>query len=270
MKIYVAFVDPSGGSSDSMTLAIAHRNFLGKAVCDAVFERKAPFNPDAVTEEFSTILKSYGIASVTGDAYGGEWPRQRFHVYGIAYRVSQKTKSQLLLETLALINSGRAKLPAEKKLRAQFLALERHVSRSGKDAVDHPPSGHDDVANSCAGALCLAANGIAACEPHVWGIRMNGSAGSFVSSDPGHLWNPYNDWGFTNPGPYQRVASFAKVRPAPPVTPISQSESQTMVHSHYSPMATKAEFDEQSAMDPTETGWAGKHSHFAPGSQEKE
>ena len=50
--IYQAFVDPSGGSSDSMTLAIAHRqatpdNKKAIGVLDAVREIRAPFSPDA-------------------------------------------------------------------------------------------------------------------------------------------------------------------------------------------------------------------------------
>lgn len=43
MKTYVAFCDPSGGSSDSMTMAIAHRGLLGKAVCDGFGKRGRRF-----------------------------------------------------------------------------------------------------------------------------------------------------------------------------------------------------------------------------------
>lgn len=49
---YVAFVDPSGGSVDSMTLAIAHRE--GKVdILDAIRERHAPFSPQDVVSEFA-------------------------------------------------------------------------------------------------------------------------------------------------------------------------------------------------------------------------
>ena len=84
---YIGFVDPSGGSSDSMTLAIAH-NDAGRVVLDCVAERKAPFAPDSVVIEFSALLKSYRVTTVTGDRYAGEWPRERFHVHGITYRAS--------------------------------------------------------------------------------------------------------------------------------------------------------------------------------------
>jgi hypothetical protein len=59
---YVAFVDPSGGSSDSMTIAIAHHDRATKrAVLDAVRERRPPFSPDDVVLEFTALLKSYGV-----------------------------------------------------------------------------------------------------------------------------------------------------------------------------------------------------------------
>ena len=41
-------------------------------------------------------------------------------------------------------------------MRRQFLALERRTTRGGRDSIDHPPGGHDDIANAVAGA-CLAA-----------------------------------------------------------------------------------------------------------------
>lgn len=59
---YVAFVDPSGGSNDSMTLGIAHRA-KDVAVLDCVRERHPPFNPDEVTREFADVIKSYGVGA---------------------------------------------------------------------------------------------------------------------------------------------------------------------------------------------------------------
>ena len=49
---YVAFVDPSGGSSDAMTLAIAHKEGETE-ILDVIRERKPPFSPEAVVEEFA-------------------------------------------------------------------------------------------------------------------------------------------------------------------------------------------------------------------------
>jgi hypothetical protein len=149
---YLAFVDPSGGSQDSMTLAIAHR-VEEVAVLDAVRERKPPFSPEAVVEEFSTLLEPYRITRVKGDRYAGEWPREQFRKWGITYEVSDKTASDLYREFLPLVNSGKVELLDHPRLISQLSSLERKTSRLGKDTISHPPGGHDDVANAAAGAL---------------------------------------------------------------------------------------------------------------------
>jgi hypothetical protein len=152
---YVAFVDPSGGSSDSMTLAIAHRE--GECtMLDSVVERKAPFSPDSVVNEFVETLKAYRVSMIVGDRYGGEWPRERFAVHGITYKPAEMNRSELYLACLAPLNSGRLDLLDHPRMIAQFVGLERRTSRAGKDSVDHPPGGHDDVANAVAGALVVA------------------------------------------------------------------------------------------------------------------
>lgn len=153
---YVAFVDPSGGSADSMTLAIAHHE-QGRAVLDVIRERRPPFSPDAVVQDFAALLKGYGLATVTGDRYGGEWPRERFAAHGITYQVADAAKSDLYLALLPLLNSGQLDLLDEPRLVSQLSALERRTTRGrGRDAVDHPPNSHDDVANAVAGVLVLA------------------------------------------------------------------------------------------------------------------
>src|SRR5829696_910074 len=149
---YVAFVDPSGGSADSFTLAIAHRE--GEvAVLDAVRERKPPFSPEDVVKEFAVLLKSYGVTKVEGDRYAGEWPRERFGVHGISYRVNERTKSEIYRDLLPLLNSQRIDVLDVPRLEAQLCGLERRTARGGRDSIDHAPSGHDDVANAVAGSL---------------------------------------------------------------------------------------------------------------------
>jgi hypothetical protein len=89
-KSYVAFVDPSGGASDAFTLAIAHTE--GKTqVLDVVRERKPPFSPEAVVDEFCALLKAYRISTVTGDRYAGEWVAEQFRNKGIHYMPSEKS-----------------------------------------------------------------------------------------------------------------------------------------------------------------------------------
>jgi hypothetical protein len=155
---YRAFCDPSGGSQDSMTLAIAHSEGMGdlqRAVVDVVREVRPPFSPDTVAQEFAALLKSYGLAEVTGDRYGGLWPSERFAVHGIEYKPAELPKSDLYREVLPLLNAARVELLDLPRLRAQFLGLERRVARGGRDSIDHGPAGHDDVANAAAGAIHL-------------------------------------------------------------------------------------------------------------------
>lgn len=153
---YFAFVDPSGGSRDSMTLAVAHSED-GTVVIDAVRERRPPFDPDSVVREFAEVVRSYGQAHVVGDAYAGEWPRDRFRKRGIEYATAKKRKSDLYLSLLPLVNAGRIELPDHPRLITQLCSLERRTARGGKDTIDHPPGAHDDLVNSVAGAAWLAA-----------------------------------------------------------------------------------------------------------------
>ena len=153
---YVAFVDPSGGSADSMTVAVAHgepRDGQRVAVVDAAREMRAPFSPERVIEEFAGLLKAYGIDRVEGDHYGGAWPGERFERHGIRYVVCRQTKSELYRDALALLNSGQVELLDHPRLIAQLAALERRTGQGGRDRIDHPPGGHDDVVNACLGAV---------------------------------------------------------------------------------------------------------------------
>lgn len=155
---YVAFVDPSGGSADSMTMAIAHLEG-DVAILDAVREVKPPFSPDAVAKEFSDLVKLYHLKSVMGDRYGGEWPRERFRNQGVAYELAEMTRSELYLALVPAVNSARVALLDAPRLESQMVNLERRTSRGGRDSVDHPPGGHDDVANAVAGAIAMCGRG---------------------------------------------------------------------------------------------------------------
>lgn len=160
---YRAFVDPSGGSSDSYVLAIGHeeeRVLNGEKVLvpvlDKIKEWVPKFDPEAVSLEVVQICKDYKVSQVTGDAYGGEWPRDPLKKRGIAYVLAEKTRSELYLDFLPVVNSGRCELldlDHHRKALNQFSNLERRTGRTGRDSVDHPPGGHDDVANAIAGVM---------------------------------------------------------------------------------------------------------------------
>ena len=156
---YRAFGDPSGGSADSFTLAIAHFSAVrNRAVLDLVREVRPPFSPESVVKEFAELLKIYKIYEIRGDHYAGEWPREQFRKNGISYETSEDTKSEIYQAWLPLVNSNQADLLDIPRLIAQACALERRTSRVGRDTIDHAPGGHDDVINAAAGALVYAAS----------------------------------------------------------------------------------------------------------------
>jgi hypothetical protein len=156
-KPYSAFCDPSGGSADSFTIAVGHRD--GECIIiDATREVRPPFSPEAVIDDFAILLKTYRISKVSGDRYAGEFPRELFRKRGIAYECSEKPKSDLFRDLLPLLNAGRIVLPKSDRLVNQLCGLERRTARSGKDSIDHGPGGHDDLANSVAGAADLIAS----------------------------------------------------------------------------------------------------------------
>lgn len=170
---YFGFVDPSGGSTDSMVLAISHRSEAERVVLDLVIERRPPFSPERVVKEFTDILRRYTICKVRGDRYGDEWTRERFDVHGITYEVSDQCKSDLYREFLPLINSGRVELLDNQRLLTQLARLERKVARGGRESIDHAPKGHDDVANAVAGALVGAPEILTTvCLPRAGGERI--------------------------------------------------------------------------------------------------
>jgi hypothetical protein len=153
---YFAFVDPSGGSADSFTLAIGHREGE-RVVIDGVREVAPPFSPESVVDDFAKLVRSYGIARITGDRYAGEFLREQFRKRGIHYAVAESPKSDLYRDLLPLLNSGRIVLPKSDRLTNQLCGLERRTARSGKDSIDHAPGTHDDIANAVAGAADLVA-----------------------------------------------------------------------------------------------------------------
>jgi hypothetical protein len=153
---YTAFCDPSGGSSDSMTLAITHREGDGVAVLDCVRETRAPFAPETVVDDLCRTLSAYRVHRVVGDRYAGQWPAEQFMKRGIQYVPSEKVKSDLYRDLLPTLNSRQCRLLDNKRLIGQLNGLERRTARGGRDSIDHGPGRHDDLANCVAGAIVMA------------------------------------------------------------------------------------------------------------------
>jgi hypothetical protein len=143
-----------------MTLAIAHKEGETE-ILDVIRERKPPFSPEAVVEEYAKLIREYRCSKVFGDRYAGEWPREQFQKRGVFYEPAEKSKSEIYVDLLPLINSGAIDLLDHERLMMQLTSLERKTSRGGRVSIDHAPGAHDDVANAVAGALVTAYK-----EPH--------------------------------------------------------------------------------------------------------
>ncbi|MGQ9688915.1 MAG: terminase large subunit domain-containing protein [Desulfobaccales bacterium] len=163
---YTAFVDPSGGRGDAAALALAHTEGE-RVVLDLARRWPAPHDPAQVVEEMAEVLKAYGVRRVTGDRYAGEWPRQEFQKHGVTYEAAAKDKSALYLEFLPLVLSGRCELLDLRQLFSELRNLVRRTRSGGRDMVDHPPKGNDDLANAVAGACTLAGAGVIRPKPRL-------------------------------------------------------------------------------------------------------
>jgi len=148
---YTAFADPSGGRGDAAALALAHAEGE-RVILDVARRWPAPHDPAVVVGEMAGILKAYGLRRVTGDRYAGAWPEQEFLKHGITYQAAAKDKSTLYLELLPLVLSGRAEILDIPQLFSELRNLVRRTRSAGRDLVDHPPRGQDDLANATAGA----------------------------------------------------------------------------------------------------------------------
>jgi hypothetical protein len=159
---YCAFVDASAGSGrDSFAVAVAHLDPRdGEApfvVLDAVREVRPPFDPLAVAGELAAFLRSYRITQAQSDRYAGGWVVEAFQRHGIQVLQDAGAKSTLYLSALPALTARRVDLLDVLRVRAQLAGLERRRRAGGRDVVDHPPAGFDDLANAVCGAVVLAA-----------------------------------------------------------------------------------------------------------------
>jgi hypothetical protein len=148
---YHAFVDMSGGSSDDAVLCVAHREDR-VAVIDCIEKQSGspPFNPRDAIRKFAGILKSYGITSVTGDAFAGQTFRAEFQQFAIGYNACGRTKSDLYELLEPALNAGEVELLDSPRLTEQLVCLVWRGAR-----IDHEPNAHDDFANTAAGVVYL-------------------------------------------------------------------------------------------------------------------
>jgi hypothetical protein len=144
-------------------------------VLDLVREIRAPISPESAVAEFAKVLQSYGVRFVRGDRYAAEWVVGAFRKVSIEYRPADLSKSEIYHDLLPRLNSRDVDLLDNQRLITQLLSLERRTARGGRDSIDHPPGGHDDLVNAAAGALVYLLS-----ERHRAPVAQFGVYGSYV------------------------------------------------------------------------------------------
>ncbi|MGA2254421.1 MAG: hypothetical protein ABSG53_07155 [Thermoguttaceae bacterium] len=160
---YTAGVDFAGGSGqDSLALAFCHFDeSADRVVVDLVHEWEPPFSPSQAIQEVAVLCRHFGIDTLIGDRWGGDFPREAVRQCGLSYRVSDRTTSDCFAALLPLMNSREVELPRHPKALAQIGALQRRPSASGRDKIGHPSNAnaHDDMAAAIAVAVAHCAFG---------------------------------------------------------------------------------------------------------------
>ena len=99
---------------------------------------------------------------------------------------ARKRSRNLYLAAIPVFTSKRLELLDIEKLKTEFRRLERRRGRSGKDAIDHPPRGSDDMANAVAGAIWLVSeHGGQFFVPEAYGERVS-SKWNYLDGLSGH------------------------------------------------------------------------------------
>jgi hypothetical protein len=194
---YHGFLDFAGGAvgGDSAVAAVAHaeeREGRTIAVLDVVREVRPPFSPEEVCAEFARTLQRYRVTTATSDRWAGQFPVEAMSKHRITVDTSARSKSDIYLDMLPIVNSRGCELLDNPRLVEQLVGLERRTARGGRDSIDHGVGGRDDVCNAASGALVMSAIDVDRCTVRV--VRLTGTAyGSFRTLPtewPGDLADP--------------------------------------------------------------------------------
>jgi len=154
-RTYSAFCDPSGGRHDAFSICVGSlrdEHFTA----DVIRARRPPFDPHDVVEEFSQLLRDYGLSSVRGDAYSGEWIVTAFEEHGITYTPAEKSKSDWYLEALPLFTRGLISIPNIPPLVRELRLLRgKRIAVGARASIIRAVAG-DDLANSVCGCAATA------------------------------------------------------------------------------------------------------------------
>jgi hypothetical protein len=149
---YFAGIDASAGRGDATAVAVARQDGDKVVVC-AVRHFPSPHDPQIIAHKVAEFLAEYKLTQATGDQYGSGITVALYRNANVDLLPTELSRSDTYLATLPLLTTGRIELPDDPTLRRELIGLERRTGR-GKDVIDHPPHGHDDVVN----ALMIAAH----------------------------------------------------------------------------------------------------------------
>lgn len=156
---YKAAVDLSGGmGQDSAALSIGHvEEGSGPDVfhMDLLVEVEPPFDPAVMVAEFAAHCVRFGVSEVIGDQFSEGFAASEFRRHGLTYTVSARKTNEVVLDTLAIINTRRVRFLDVSKLRKQFLNLRRDYGSGGRPTILETRR-HDDCAVVSARAISAA------------------------------------------------------------------------------------------------------------------
>jgi hypothetical protein len=182
-----AFADVAGGGGRSSYAIAIGRLEDEKIIVEVVRSRAPKFNPEAVTEDYASLLKSYGLYEVFGDKFSGDFILNLYAKFGITYQRAEKSKSELYLEAEGAFNSGLVEIPNREQLITQLKSLVRKARFGGKDSVDADIP--EDEPNVVCGLIWLLSNQ-QAMKPLPISYGLSDSS----ISDEGRLEQEARDW----------------------------------------------------------------------------
>lgn len=161
----------AGDNADAAALAVAVAGLTPEL---ALVQRwEPPFDPAVVAAEVAGLLRRYGLRRVGIDRFAPGLVGALLRQHGIEAEPAPRTTSEAFINLLTLINAGQVRLLDDPVLRRELSRLERRPGAAGREIVEHPRNGHDDVAAASAFAL------VAAYETHAvggwaWGETRSG------------------------------------------------------------------------------------------------
>jgi hypothetical protein len=180
---YFAAIDASGlTGKDKFTLAIGHSASRGSAGLGPALDLLRGWSRAGVAnvcDEIASLLKSYGLKSVTADQFGFSFLQELLKLRGIEVRqlaFTARSKPEVFLDLKTGLAQGRVQLLDHPESLRELRLLESKRTSGGHFSISAPRGTHDDFA--CVIALLV----------HI-SKRANDSGGGFLmmTDSGGHV-----------------------------------------------------------------------------------